>query len=483
MLRDELKGELVLPSDPGYRLARQLQNTEYDSVTPYAVAYCESHEDVLACVRHAQDTGVRAHVRGSGHSFNGWSTGTGLVIDLSRMNHAVADGPAVRIGAGVQSLDALDTLKAQGRQIVTGTFPTVSQGGFLTGGGLGWQTRKFGVASDRILSARVVLADGRTVRACADEHPDLYWALRGGGGGNFGIVTEFELRPVDAPLLTAFETLWSYEDAPGVLAAWQAWAAAACEDLGTSLVVLPGMFGPGGKPIVKIWGVHHGAPEELERALDELTEAAGTKPVHREVGAPGAYAEVMHEALCGSKTVQQCHRTGTHPDAIGHRHPYTRQAYRLTGRPVTHTEAESLLGAWNPDLDNERYLLCIALGGAANRVGRTETAYVHRDAQFLTGFQIATRDEESAARGPAELDEWADRCGAALAPLATGSYINFPSSRVPADWEGDHYAENAPRLRDIKRAYDPEGFFRHGQSIGAGPDTAHSAHQTTKAGR
>ncbi len=479
MLRDELKGELVLPSDPGYQLAKQLQNTEYDSVTPYAIAYCESAEDVLACVRHTQQTGIPAHIRGAGHSFNGWSTGTGLVMDLSRMNHATVDGPTVRIGAGIQSLDALDTLQPHGRQIITGTFPTVSQGGFLTGGGLGWQTRKFGVASDRVVSAQVVLADGRTVHASADEHPDLYWALRGGGGGNFGVVTEFELRPIDAPQLTGFETLWSYEKAADVLASWQSWAVEGSDDLGTSLVVLPGMFGPGGKPVVKIWGVHHGAPEELERALDELTERTGTKPVHREVSAPGAYADVMHEALCGSKTVQQCHRTGTHPDAIGHRHPYTRQAYRLTGKAVTRAQADALLHAWNPDLDTERYLLCVALGGAANRIGRTETAYVHRDAQFLTGFQIATRDEASAAQGPAELDAWANRCGEALAPLATGSYINFPSSRVQAKWESDHYAENATRLREIKQAYDPDGFFRHGQSIDSGQDRVH---QTTKAG-
>ncbi|MER6471595.1 FAD-binding oxidoreductase [Streptomyces collinus] len=477
MLRDRLEGELVLPSDPGYGLARQLQNTEYDTVAPGGIAYCRSAEDVLACVRHAQDTGSRIHVRSGGHSFNGWSTGEGLVVDLSRMNHVAVAGDTVRIGAGIQSLDALDRLKPLGRQIITGTFPTVGQGGFLTGGGLGWQTRRFGVASDRIVSAGVVLADGRAVRASAEEHPDLYWALRGGGGGTFGIVTDFELLPVDAPRLTSFETLWSYEDAADVLAAWQAWAAEGSDDLGTSLVVLPGMFGPGGRPVVKAWGVHLGAPEDLERALDELTERAGTKPTHRETGFPGAYADVMHEALCGSKTVQQCHRTGTHPDAVGHRHPYTRQAYRLTGRPATRAEAQTLLEAWDPDLDNERYLLCIALGGAANRVGRTETAYVHRDAQFLMGYQMATRDEEAAARGPAELQEWADRCDAALAPLATGSYINFPTSRVAPDWEADHFAENAPRLREVKHHYDPDDFFRHAQSIRPEPG------RTTETGR
>ncbi|MFD4790825.1 FAD-binding oxidoreductase [Streptomyces sp. NPDC058459] len=477
MLRDSLEGELVLPSDPGYDLARQLQNTEYDTAAPRGVAYCRSTEDVLACVRHAQDTGSRVHVRGAGHSFNGWSTGEGLVIDLSRMNHVTAQDGTVRIGAGIQSLDALDRLKPLGRQIITGTFPTVGQGGFLTGGGLGWQTRRFGVASDRVRSARVVLADGRVVRASAEEHPDLFWALRGGGGGTFGIVTDLELLPVDAPRLTSFETLWAYEDAADVLAAWQAWAVAASDDLGTSLVVLPGMFGPGGRPVVKTWGVHLGTPAALERALDELVERTGAKPLHHETGVPGPYADVMHEALCGSKTVQQCHRTGTHPEAVGHRHPYTRQAYRLTGRPATRREAQTLLDAWDPDLDTERYLLCIALGGAANRVPRTETAYVHRDAQFLVGYQMATRDKGAAARGPAELQEWADRCGAALAPLATGSYINFPSSRIAPGWEADHFGENAPRLRQVKRHYDPGDFFRHAQSIR--PEPA----RTTETGR
>jgi FAD/FMN-containing dehydrogenase len=277
MLRDRLEGELVLPSDPGYGLATQLQNTEYDSVTPAAVAYCHSAKDVLACVRHARDTGVRVHVRSGGHSFNGWSTGEGLVIDLSRMNRAAVGAGTVRIGAGIQSLDALDRLKPLGRQIITGTFPTVGQGGFLTGGGLGWQTRRFGVASDRIVSARVVLADGRLVRASAEEHPDLYWALRGGGGGTFGIVTDFELLPVDAPRLTSFETLWSDEDAADVLAAWQDWAAKAGDDLGTSLVVLPAMFGPGGRPVVKAWGVPAPSPCTARRALPAPTPTSCTR--------------------------------------------------------------------------------------------------------------------------------------------------------------------------------------------------------------
>ncbi|UUN27430.1 FAD-binding oxidoreductase [Streptomyces sp. FIT100] len=477
-----LRGELVLPSDPGYPLATQLQNTEYDTVRPCAVAYCATTEDVAACVRHARETGLRVHVRGGGHSFNGWSTGEGLVIDVSRINRVAvggpADAPTVRLGAGTQSLDALDALKPLGRQIVTGTFPTVSAGGFLTGGGIGWQTRRFGTGSDRMVSAKVVLADGRTVRCSATEEPDLFWALRGGGGGTFGVVTEFEVRPVDAPLMTGFETLWAYEDAVAVLAAWQDWCAQGPDEIGSSLVVLPGMFGPGGRPVVKVWGVDLRAGDALERSLGELAERAGAKPVARTVGPRGVYADVMHEALCGSRTVAQCHRTGTGPGAEGHRHPYTRQSYRLTARPVDRGEAAALLDAWEPEPVPERYLLCIAIGGAANRVGRTETAYVHRDARFLLGAQIACRDPRPSGATAASMTAWADRCAAALEPLACGSYINFPSSRVADGWEADHFGENVPRLHGVKRTYDPEDFFRHAQSIGSRTPTAN----TTKAG-
>ncbi|WP_181139032.1 FAD-binding oxidoreductase [Streptomyces sp. Ru72] len=458
------------PTDPGFPQAKQLQNTEYDTVRPHAVAYCESEQDVVACLRHAQDQGLGVHIRGNGHSMNGWSTGEGLVIDLSRMNHALADGPIVRLGGGIQSLDALDALKPQRRQIVTGTFPTVSAGGFLTGGGLGWQTRRFGVGSDRIAAARVVLADGRSVRCSATEEPDLYWALRGGGGGSFGIVTEFEVHPIDAPMMTGFETLWAYEDAVDVLTAWQEWCVAGPDELGTSLVVLPGMFGPQGRPVVRVWGVHLGPTEQLVAELDVLAERAGAKPISRTVQPRGTYADVMHEALCGSQTVAQCHRTGSGPEARGHRHPYTRQSYRLTGRAATRAESSALLDAWDASLEQEkreRYLLCIALGGAANRVPRTATAYAHRDARFLIGYQMACRNVSEDPGAEARLTAWADRAGAALAPLACGSYINFPSSRVSEDWETDFFGENHARLLQVKRAYDPENFFRHAQSIGS----------------
>ena len=461
-----LRGQVVRPADPGYDFARQLQQMEFDRIAPLAIAYCETAEDVQTCVRFARDRGLPVRTRSGGHSHNGWSTGEALVIDVSRINRVSAGPRTVHLGPGTQSVDALAALRPYGRQIVTGTFPTVASGGFLSGGGLGWQTRRFGVGSDRVVSARVVLADGRVVRCSATEEPDLYWAVRGGGGGSFGIVVDFEVRPIDAPALVRFDTSWPLDRAAELLAAWQAWCAEGPEELGSSLVVLP-KFGPDGTASVRIWGVHLGSRADLERLLADLAGRAGTLPVSTELGDPEPYADAMHRGLCGPVSVAECHRSGSGPEAKGHRHPFTLRTYRLTGRAMTVDEAGAAVAAWDPALGQERYLLCIAVGGAANRIGRTDTAYVHRDAQFLMGYQYAIRGPEPDVGQLAAAWEWTDRTAATLEPVATGSYINFPSTRVEPDWAAAFHGENYPRLLRVKRRFDPDGFFRHPQSVGA----------------
>jgi FAD binding domain/Berberine and berberine like len=464
-LRTRLRGEVVLPADTRYEFARQLQQMEFDSIGPLAIAYCETAGDVQTCIRFAQDRGLPVRVRSGGHSHNGWSTGEALVIDVSRINRVSVGIGTVHIGPGTQSVDALAALKAYDRQIVTGTFPTVAAGGFLSGGGLGWQTRRFGVASDRIVSAQVVLADGRLVRCSATEEPDLYWAVRGGGGGNFGVVVDFEVRPIDAPRLVRYDTSWRLDRAAELIAAWQDWCTNGPEELGSSLVVLP-KFGPDGAPSVRVWGVHLRCRKEVEAALADLADRAGTNPSTVEIEDPQPYADAMHRGLCGPVTVTECHRTGSSPEAKGHRHPRTLRTYRLTGRAMAADEAGAAIEAWDPALDQERYLLFIAVGGAANRVGRTETAYVHRGAQFLAGYQYAMRRPAPDAERLAAAWAWTDRTAATLEPVACGSYVNFPSTRPEPQWQTAFYGENYPRLAEVKRRYDPAGFFCHQQSIG-----------------
>lgn len=239
-LRGRLTGRLVLPSDEGYDLSRQSHYAMYDTVRPQAVAQCETTADVQECVRFATEQGIPLRVRSGGHNFAGWSIGEGLVVDLFRMKNVsvTAGGSTVHVGPGSTSIETISALEPHGLQLPTGTCPTVAPGGFLTGGGIGHQTRKFGLGSDRLVSARVVLADGRAVLASEREHPDLFWALAGGGGGNYGIVTDFELRPVDAPSMVFYQSMWSVDRAPEVLAAWQRWIADAPDDLGSMIALV-----------------------------------------------------------------------------------------------------------------------------------------------------------------------------------------------------------------------------------------------------
>ncbi len=463
-LRTALDGDLVEPEHPGYALAKQLQNIEHDAARPRAVAYCASEADVSACVRFARETGTPAHIRSGGHSFNGWSTGDGLVIDTSRLNHVLVGDDTVRLGPGAQSVDVLDILKRSGRQLATGTFPTVSAGGFLSGGGLGWQTRKFGVASDRIVSARLVLADGSLARCSAQENADLYWAVRGGGGGNFGVVVDFELRPIEAPVLVGFDLMWGFDRAPQTLAAWQQWCVAAAPELGSSLVVLP-KFRADGSPSIRVWGGYHGPRGELLAALEELAERVGERPARVSVTEELGYAEAMHQSMCGGQSVAECHRTGHNPDAQGHRHPYTLRDYRLTGQALTVTQAERALGAWARGRERERYLLCMAVGGRANETPAAATAYPHRDAQFLMGFQVALDSPNVPAEEVADAAGWIDTGAATLDELTTGVYINFPSTKARPGWAAECHGENLSRLVEVKRRHDPDGFFRHAQSV------------------
>ncbi|PVD02902.1 MULTISPECIES: FAD-binding oxidoreductase [Streptomyces] len=466
-LRVALQGDLVTPSDPGYAVSKQGQFIEYDAVNPVAVAYCETPEDVQTCVRFSQYNGIPFRVRSGGHNLNGWSTGQGLVIDVSRINHTIVGGSTVRMGPGTQSVDALDALAPYNKQIVTGTCPTVCAGGFISGGGVGFQTRKFGTASDRLVSALVVLADGRIVRCSATRDPELFWAVRGGGGGNFGVVVDFEVRPIDAPRLVTYNTMWSWDQAAAVLSAWQDWTVNASRDLGSTLFVVPPTAGgTGTAPAIRIYGGYHGAQAGLDGALAELVQRAGVQPVSRTTN-DSTFAVGMKELYgCGEMTVAQCHRVGSGPEAALYRTPYQRQSYRMTNRVTNASETAALVSAYNAQEQIPyRFMQVFALGGAANDISAGATAYVHRDAQFLAGYQSFALTPDPAPEEVAGHTAWTDNAAAALTPAASGSYINFPSSRLNSNWGTANYGGNYSRLRGVKRRYDRGNVFNHPGSV------------------
>jgi FAD/FMN-containing dehydrogenase len=255
LLQSKLSGTLVLPSSTTYGTAKQISWKEYDAVNPSAIAYCVNEADVRQCLKFARANGIPATPRSGGHSFMGFSLTTGLVIDVSRLNGVSANGNTVKLGGGALQIDLISGLAGTGLALPGGLFPTVGAGGFIQGGGIGWQTRYLGVASDTLSSARVVLADGSAVTASANQNADLFWALRGGGGGNFGVVTSYNLTAAAVPTLSRFNLTWTWDQAADVLTAWQPWAIAAPRQLSSGPVLALFDAASGAIPTVSVAGV------------------------------------------------------------------------------------------------------------------------------------------------------------------------------------------------------------------------------------
>ncbi|MFJ2018519.1 FAD-binding oxidoreductase [Streptomyces nodosus] len=470
-LRRRLRGTAVLPGDAAYHVARQSHLVEWDTSRPAAVVYCADAGDIRACLAFAQEYGLPAVPRSGGHSTAGWSTTPGLVMDVSRLDEVVVGPGTVTAGAGLQFVDLLAATAPHGVAVPGGMNPTVGLAGFVQGGGFGLLTRSAGLACDRLVSAEVVLADGRTVTCSADSHPDLYWALRGGGGGNFGVVTRFELRPVHITRMVNYTVAWPWRDALRVLSGWQRWGAAAGRQLGSSLLVVLPDAGPAAVPLVRIIGGWTGAPEELTSALDGLTAEVGTAPALREER-DLAFRDAMTEWYeCTGKTLAQSHTVGHNPEATLPRGSYQRSRNRLCTGPVPEDGLAAILAAFDADRrgGHTRVLNGFLLGGAANDVPRTATAYVHRDAEFLWAFgdslpaAVTAADADERAAGLA----WTDRLFSAVDAHSDGeSYHNYLDPRL-TDWRRAYYGENYRRLCEVKQAYDPAGFFRFPQSVGA----------------
>jgi FAD/FMN-containing dehydrogenase len=466
-----LDGDLVLPTDGRYELARQLQLAEYDRVGPGAVAYCASTADVRACVSFAAAGDLHLAVRSGGHNFAGWSTTTGLVVDLSRMDTLAADGPTVRVGPGVQAVDSLIALAPQGRTLIGGICPTVCPVGFVSGGGVGWQTRRHGLAADHLVSATVVLADGRVVTCSAQEEPDLFWALRGGGAASFGVVVELELAPVEAARLVSHMVIWPGGRAVELLSAWQRWMARAPRELVAEIGFVLEDAGPDAAPVVLMFGATSGPRAEFEAALADLCAEARAEPMLTQID------ELPHEAAllalyrCQGLTAAQRRRVGTTPEAVLPRQPYARERHRLLAAALPDEVLARAFEIFDADrrAGQLRNVALAAVGGAAGDVGGAETAYPHRDAEFLAKFTLVGLSEPT----PGDLtfaEGWTDRGFELLDPHSThGSYLNYPDPAL-RDWPSAYHGDNYPRLLEVKRAYDPAGFFRHAQSVGSHPD-------------
>ena len=298
-----VRGPVLTPGQATYDTARLVFDSLYDSVHPLAVVQPLDAKDVSQVVQWAHKTGVHIVAKSGGHSYGGYSTTPGVVVDLSKLasvrvvaNQAVV-GPAARLG------NIYNTLGAHGLAIPAGTCPSVGIGGHALGGGFGLASRAWGLASDNLVSLQIVTADGQILVADKTHHSDLYWACRGGGGGNFGIVTRLTFRTHPVTQGSYFIATWPWAQVEQVLASFLAWAPHAPDALG-SLCRLAA--GPGG-PSVQVFGQFLGSETDLKAALATL----GPPATKLTTGTATWLDLVRRWAGCLGHTLPSCSAPGT----------------------------------------------------------------------------------------------------------------------------------------------------------------------------
>jgi hypothetical protein len=467
-LASSLSGRLVLPSSPSYATARLLYDPRFDSLTPAAVAYCASPVDVQRCIAFARAHGIAPIPRCGGHSYAGYSSGPGLVVDVTPMNTVTvptgAGVPASQavVGAGTLLVDLYDRLSQSGVLVPGGSCPTVGISGLALGGGVGVLGRKYGLTCDTIESVQIVTADGRILPCDASTNADLYWACRGGGGGNFGIVTSFTFGTAPIPPLALFTLDWPSSAAADVLGAWFAWQHAAPDELWTNCLLLSG---GNGALSVRTAGMFVGSTSSLGSLVDALVTAVGGPPSSRFIGPEQYLHAMLVEAGCESLDVAQCHLSTQNPaGALARSGSVASSAYVSTLPSPAGTAAfvqtvHDLIQAL-PHLGGG--VAFDAMGGVISAVKPGDTAFVHRNA--IAGIQasVATGTSASAAQqGRSWLAHFASSVSRSVDGQAYQNYID----PTLVDWQQAYYGSNLGRLVSVKARYDPDDVFHFAQSI------------------
>jgi FAD/FMN-containing dehydrogenase len=447
-LRDRLAGEVILPVDSDYDECRKTFNAMHDK-RPWAIACCAGTADVVAAVEFARRNGLEIAVRSGGHSVAGLSScDGGLLIDLAGLKKIAVNPKArtARAGGGVLWGEFDPATQQHGLHTPGGRVTTTGVGGFTTGGGYGWTSSKYGLTCDNLLSAEVVLADGGVVTASAQENKELFWGIRG-GGGNFGIVTEFEFRlhPL-GPMVLGGLAMWPIEQADEVMRAWRDYVDHAPDELSTACAIItapPEPFVPDhlkGEVVFGIVGMYVGEMDAGARVMQPLKDLRPTVDLIQPL--PYTAFQAMLDA-----TAPKGHRS------------YWRGEYLRTLtddgiRAFTGIGAE-VAAAAKP----LSQMIVFRIGQGVTAVADEETAFSHRDANYLfhpiSMWQHAADDERLIAANRAFCE--------AMRPFSTGgAYLNF----TPEDRVRDAYGPaKYDRLVALKDRYDPGNLFRLNQNI------------------
>jgi len=466
-LARDLSGPLIRPGQSGYATAKELFDPRFDSLNPAGIAYCRNPHDVTTCLAFVRKYSVPVAARCGGHSYAGYSSTSGLIVDVTRMAGVSVSGATATVGAGTRLIDLYNGLAAHGRGVPGGSCPTVGISGVTLGGGIGVVARAYGLTCDNVQSLQIVTADGQVRTASASSNPDLYWACRGGGGGNFGVVTSFTFTTYPVGQIILFFLSWPWSRAARVIAGWQSWAPYAPDQLWSNMHL---SAAPGGSvPTIQVGGTYLGSVSDAYAQLEKLYAAVGSNPSSPFLESTSWLHAMLVEAGCASLTVPECHLpTQTSAGQLSRASEYAKSDFFTT--PLSSSGIATLLAgvqnfqkvAGAPGASGG--IAFDALGGAVNRVAPGATAFVHRnalfDAQYTTTWPVG-----SASAAVARQRAWQQSFWQSMRPYASGqAYQNYIDPTL-ANWRQAYYGANYTRLTQVKAAYDPNNLFTFAQAI------------------
>ena len=442
-LRESLSGSVLRPGEPGYAKAAAPWNGRFADRLPGGVARCRTAEEVQAALLWARTYRVPISVRAGGLSQAGYSNTRGLIIDVSLMSAAVVDPQTglLTAQAGARHSDLFAAMRQAGVAITHGHSPHIGLAGLVLGGGVGLNMRRHGLACDQLLEAEMVDAGGLVKKASREQNADLFWALRGGGGGNFGICTRFKLQTFPVADLTVFRLVWKRE-LDDVLPTLLSVLPEAGPELGCQVTV---SVSAGGALSLELLGQTSESPDDLLGMLEPAYQLAA--PFAEDVQVlPYWQAQDLLVDSSGSQCFQE------------------RSRYLYAGFPIEGSDLVLKgLRAWPGTAGAARWRAQLT-GGAVDKVNRRATAYVHRGATMLSSLQLSWKAKESEERIQANL-AWLDELHQSLAPMTSEeSYQNYADPSLQ-NFAQAYYGENLIYLSVLKRRLDPEGVFDFEQGV------------------
>lgn len=435
----DLTGRIVLPENPQYNTARQVFNTFFDRY-PLVIVFAQETRDVINAIRWARCRDIPIRVRSGRHNYEGLSVrNAGIVIDVSEMKRAEINRSrqTATIQTGLRDYQMAQLLGEQGLVVPPGLCPTTGIAGFTLGGGQSSLSRPWGLAIDNLLEAEMVNADGRVLHASRDENADLFWALRGGGGGNFGICTSFRFRTRPLETVAYAEISWPIRDLKPVLKSWQTYTLPNTERRLTPLLTIAA----GDSTLLMMQGVFLGTETELRTLLSPLLNSAVPQDVFIEE-IPWLEAAARIAAT----------QPGS-PEPFKSVGPFVYQllpdaALNIIERFISEPPTSSVSVFFH------------GLGGAVADVPNQATAYYYRKALSNISYFSTWDTQEGAGPGI----RWVESFRKAMQPFTRGIYVNTPDLSI-CNWPKAYYGSNYQRLTQVKAKYDPENIFRYPQSI------------------